>query len=129
MNATEDIQLLREYADSRSEAAFAELVQRHVGLVYSAAARQVHDTGLAEDVTQAVFILLARKARSLRRGTRLSGWLYRTARFAASSALRTESRRKKTERESAQMETNSAEQGVWEQLAPFLDEAMAKLGA
>ncbi len=57
-----DWELLQEYAKHRSESAFAELVQRHLNWVHSSALRQVSDSHLAQDVTQSVFILLARKA-------------------------------------------------------------------
>ncbi|MDB6125493.1 MAG: hypothetical protein JWQ71_4486 [Pedosphaera sp.] len=122
----DDMELLREYALHDSETAFETILNRHVNLVYSAALRQVRDPVLAKEVTQSVFIILARKARSLRSGTVLSGWLYRTARFAANRALRTESRRREHEREAAQMQTEPSH-SIWEQLAPVLDEAMAHL--
>lgn len=125
----DDMELLREYATKGSEAAFETLVQRHVNLVYSAAFRLVHDPMLSGEVTQTVFIILARKARTLRPGTILSGWLYRTAQFAASKALRTELRRRKHEQEAAQMKPEQVDSNfAWEQIAPLLDEGMAHLG-
>ena len=63
-----DQQLLRDYTGRRSEAAFAELVRRHVDFVYSAALRMVRDAHLAEDVTQSVFVALAQNDRRLSRG-------------------------------------------------------------
>src|SRR5437667_3581645 len=78
-----DQQLLRDYAELRSEEAFAELVRRYVDLTYSAALRMVHDTHLAEDVTQSAFMALAQNAHKLGNQTTLSGWLHRTARNIA----------------------------------------------
>ncbi len=127
MQTMDDLELLREYATHDSENAFEALVKGHLNLVYSAALRQVRDPILAGEVTQTVFIILARKARTLKRGTVLSGWLYRTAQFAGAKALRTEWRRRNREQEAAQMEPQQTD-STWEQIAPFLEEAMANLG-
>src|SRR6185436_14024382 len=101
---TADIQLLREYATGQSESAFGTLVSRYTNLVYSAALRQVRDPRLAEEVTQTVFVLLARKAGSLGANTILPSWLYRTARYAALATLKYELRRQRREQE-AHMES------------------------
>lgn len=122
-----DLELLGEYARGQSEAAFTALVERHTGLVYSAALRQVRDPQLAEEITQAVFIVLAKKAHKLRPKVSLVGWLYRAARFAAMDALKSQRRRQQRERRAAQMQTDSDNDPAWEQIGPFLDEAMARL--
>src|SRR6266404_3498322 len=75
----DDLNLLRDYAGRNSDEAFTTLASRYVNLVYSVALRQVRDPHLAEEITQAVFIILARKARSLSPKTILSGWLCRTS--------------------------------------------------
>ena len=84
---TDDMALVREYARGNSEEAFATLVSRHVGLVYSVALRQVGDPHLAEEITQVTFIILARKAASLSSKIISPGWLCRTARYASAHAL------------------------------------------
>src|SRR5215213_2761069 len=96
---TDDMALVQEYARSNSEEAFATLVSRHVNLVYSVALRQVRDPHLAEEVTQATFVVLSRKADSLGAGTILSGWLCRTARFTAGNALKMQQRRQQREQQ------------------------------
>jgi RNA polymerase sigma factor (sigma-70 family) len=128
---SDDMALVRAYAADQSEAAFATLVARHVGLVHSAALRQLRDEHLAQDVTQAVFVLLARKAGSLSPDTVLSGWLYRTALFACADVRRREARRQQREQEAlmeASIETQTSDtQTVWSKLAPILEDAMARL--
>lgn len=125
----DDRKLLREYTANNSEAAFATLVSRHINLVYSVALRHVHDGHLAEEIAQAVFIILAQKAHSLDERIVLSGWLCRVARYVSAKALRTQFRRQQREQE-AYMQSNLNEPSsvVWKELAPLLDGAMEKLG-
>ena len=128
---TENQQLLAEYAATGSEAAFRELVARYVDLVYSAAVRLVNgDTHLAEDVSQTVFVDLARLARTLSQDVMLGGWLHRHACFVASKTLRGERRRLARERQAVEM--NAIEDHTaanLAQVAPILDEAINQLGA
>ena len=126
---SDDMALVREFAASHSEPAFATLVQRHLGLVHSAALRQVGDAHLAEEIAQAVFLILARKAPSLGPKTILSAWLYRTTRYAAGDALKANRRRQAREQEAYMQSTvNQPDADTWAQLAPLLDDAMAELG-
>jgi RNA polymerase sigma factor (sigma-70 family) len=128
MHALNDMQLLQEYATGRSEAAFTALVSRHINLVYSAAMRSVNNPHQAEDITQSVFVTLARKSRALRRGTVLSGWLYQTARLTAANFIRTEMRRQHREQQAfIQSTMNAPEPEAWTRVGPLLDEAMSQL--
>ena len=88
MQDLDDLTLLREYAARQSESAFAELVARRIGFVYAAALRQVRDPHLAEEITQAVFIILAQKAGKISDQTILAGWLFKTTRYAALAQTR-----------------------------------------
>jgi uncharacterized protein (TIGR03435 family) len=124
----DDLNLLKEYARGNSEEAFAMLVSRHVNLVYSVALRSVRDPHLAEEITQAVFIILARKAHSLGDQTILSGWLCRTARYASANALTVQRRRQHREQEAyMQSILNEPESEAWPHIAPLLDGAMEQL--
>src|SRR4051812_5901895 len=92
-----DFELLQKYGRDRSEEAFAALVSRYSDLVYSVAVRQVQNRQLAEEIAQAVFLILVQKARSLTEQTILSGWLFRTTRFVANNTVKREARRAKRE--------------------------------
>ena len=125
---TSDNDLLREFVERQSERAFTELVERHIGLVYSSAVRIVREPALAEDVVQAVFVQLARKASTLRTGDALPGWLYRVTRCQAANALRAECTRRKHETEAMNMRPDENETAqVWESIAPQLEEAIGSL--
>ncbi|MEO6003239.1 MAG: TonB family protein [Opitutus sp.] len=129
----DDRELLRRYAAEGSEPAFAELVQRHLRLVYHTALRLCGgDVHRAQDVTQAVFTDLARKAASLGRRPVLVGWLYTSTRYAAAHAVRGESRRQKREQEAHAMNEIFADAEVdsaaeWERLRPVIDAALHAL--
>src|SRR5580765_6680967 len=104
MDNRDDTLLLTDFARTGSQSSFAELVRRHINLVYGAARRQVAgDCHLADDVTQAVFMILAKKAASLRNGAVLPAWLISTTRYAASNARALESRRRRHEHKAAAM--------------------------
>lgn len=125
-----DSELLRRYVAEKAEPAFAELVHRHIDLVFSAALRQTGgDRQMAEEVTQGVFTDLARKASRLQDHTSLAGWLYTSTRYGASSARRSDRRRQVREQQAiAMQQLLPPEPSVdWDQLRPLLDEAMHAL--
>jgi RNA polymerase sigma factor (sigma-70 family) len=129
MSEADDNELLNRFRESGSDEAFAAIVHRHVSLVYSVALRHTSNSSHAEEITQAVFVILARKATSLDRRAVLSGWLYHTARLTAANFVRSEVRRSRREREALMQSTadEPADQKFWTELSPFLDEAMARL--
>jgi RNA polymerase sigma factor (sigma-70 family) len=128
MQPTDDGVLLRQYSENHSEEAFAALVTRHINLVYSVAVRCVGDPHQAEEVTQAVFITLAKRAAQLRHDKALSSWLFQTTRLTVSNFVRSETRRHRRELE-AQMQSvlNDPGNDLWPSIAPMLDEAVAGL--
>ncbi|HEY3915870.1 MAG TPA: sigma-70 family RNA polymerase sigma factor [Verrucomicrobiae bacterium] len=128
MSQENDDALLREFAKNHSDAAFSALVARHVNLVYSVAPRQVGNSHSAEEISQTVFIILARKAASLRGARALSSWLFQTTRLAANNFLRSEYRRQRRDQEGLMRTVlNQSESQVWPQIAPLLDAAVAEL--
>jgi len=128
---TEDAELLRRYSSEGSEAAFAELTQKHVNLVYSAALRLMQgDVHSAQDVTQQVFAELARRAKQLASHPALVGWLYTTTRLMALKASRTEQRRKTREQEANAMNqllAGDAPEVDWNHLRPVIEDVMHEL--
>ena len=130
MNTPIDAHLLRAYADQGSEDAFAELVRRHMDWVYSASLRMVRDPHLAEDVTQAAFVALARSAPRLADHPVLSGWLHRTAQNIAVQTVRATERRRSREQQAAVMNEllDHDSDATWKWIAPHLDDALGVLG-
>jgi len=126
----DDWQLLRRFVEQNSQEAFAALTARYLNLVYSVCRRDLGDAETAEDVTQAVFLILARKAPSLRRGVVLSGWLFQTARFAAKNARVQAQRRAAYEQKAAeamQQQSEEGEDAAWAEIEPQLNRSLAAL--
>jgi len=123
-----DISLVKEFAATGSETAFGELVSRYINLVFSVALRQTRDHHLAEEVTQAVFIILARKGHGLNEKTVLAGWLCRAARNVAANALTVQHRRQQREQQAyMQSHLNETEPNAWTQVEPLLEQALSEL--
>jgi RNA polymerase sigma factor (sigma-70 family) len=128
MQSMGDSELLREYALRNSEEAFATLVSRHIDMVYSAALRHVANHHLAEEITQAVFVILSRKAATLSPATVLAGWLFRATCLTAANYLRAEIRRAHREQESfMQSNLNEDRADLGCEIAPMLNDAIAAL--
>src|SRR3954469_19909257 len=118
MQVMDEMALLKEYATRNSESAFETLISQHVNFVYSAALRQVRDPHLADEITQAVFVILAQKAGRISEKTILSGWLFKTTRFVALAQTRAAVRRQQREQEAhMQSEIQQATPDpLWEQM-------------
>ncbi len=134
---TDEWGLLQRYALQRDEQAFEALARRYVDLVYGAAVRRVGDHHLAEDITQAVFVILAQKARSIRRGPPLSAWLLMTVRCVARNAMKREARRRRHEHAAESLaasaggacSSNPSDVLIWQEIAAVLDDAVLRLPA
>jgi RNA polymerase sigma factor (sigma-70 family) len=128
-----DWQLIQEWVDQRSESAFSQLVDRHIGFVHACARRQLNNSESAKEVTQSVFILLSEKAGSFREGIILPSWLFRTTRFLAARMLRSENRRKSHETKAASMNSASDYHSqtdmddLWIRMEPHMDSALGSL--
>ncbi|BDI29615.1 hypothetical protein CCAX7_16660 [Capsulimonas corticalis] len=130
-----DRTLLRRYVTQNSEAAFARIIHRHLGLVYATCRREAGDLDLAEDAAQAVFLILAKKAPRLRGGDGLAGWLFQTARLTARNAVRQERSRLRREQAAADAlrreEPPPGDPGKddhsWEAIEPHINAAVARL--
>jgi RNA polymerase sigma factor (sigma-70 family) len=122
-----DLDLLEQFAQQNSQDAFAEIVRRHLDLVYSAALRQVRSPQLAEEIAQSVFADLARDAGKLKPDTILTAWLYAVTRRTAIDVIRKESRRRLREQIAVEMNDMNATATEWAQIEPLLDDAMAAL--
>jgi RNA polymerase sigma factor (sigma-70 family) len=130
----DDTALLTRYVETGCQESFEEIVSRHSGWIYSLSLRAVRDKHLAEDVTQAVFIILAKKASSIHPDTPLSGWLFKTSRFAVSDAIKRRVRMQRRENRAAELFRQASgggltlnEDNVSDEVSAALDEAVACL--
>lgn len=135
-----DRQLLRQFVEHNSQEAFAALMARYLSLVYSVCRRELDDAEMTEDATQTVFLILARKAPTLRRNVILSGWLFQTARFVAKNA-RTQAQRQAAyenkayeqkayeQKAAGKMDRQlGVEDTAWAEIEPLLNQSLAALG-
>jgi RNA polymerase sigma factor (sigma-70 family) len=123
----DDSQLLASYGHDPAAGALQELIKRHLDFVYAAALRQTRDPHLAQDVTQAVFLLFSQRASRLKPGTLVKGWLFNTTRYVVANSRRAEARRKSYEREAAAMRCEIVREDRWSDISPHLDDALAGL--
>jgi RNA polymerase sigma factor (sigma-70 family) len=127
----DDPELLRRYAYESSQEAFAELVRRHLDLVFKTALRSCGgDAHRAQDVAQVVFAGLASKAASLAVRPSLAGWLYTSTRYSAAQMVRSEARRQAREQKAHESEAllrGDESAADWELLKPAIDDALRSL--
>jgi len=123
-----DGELLRRFVTDREDAAFTALVQRHGAMVLGVCQRLLGDFHLAEDAFQATFIVLARKAATVRSRTSLGTWLYAVAQRVAMKAKAKSALRRDRERESGNMpRAEHLDEHTWQELRPIIDEEIGRL--
>lgn len=130
MSERSDTEVLRAFVRHGDQSAFADVVRRHLDLVYATALRKVEDTGAAEEIAQNVFSALARKAWRFAPDDSLPAWLYKTTLLEAKEWVRGELRRRRREQTAAELGTtmrNPDEQTAYRALVPLLDEALLSL--
>jgi RNA polymerase sigma factor (sigma-70 family) len=126
-----DWRLLDDYVGNRCESAFSKLVERHMNLVYLTCRREINNDQLAEDATQQVFILLARKAPQLRKSVTISGWLYKAAVWVSRDLLKHEVKRMACESENMTMDIENQDryQTDWDKADQWLSEGLNGLSS
>jgi RNA polymerase sigma factor (sigma-70 family) len=128
-NGTSDEALIAAFGKSASDEAFAALVKKYLGVVLGIAVRRTGDRGLAEEIAQNVFTILARKARRLKPGAPLAGWIHRATMIECAEAMRREcAHRTKMSAISVHLLTHLGGREVWRDALPVLDEAIDALG-
>src|SRR5471032_311601 len=131
MPGLSDSDLLQDYVKNGSDEAFAQIVERHTDMVYAFCFRQMRNRELAEDAAQTVFIILSKKAASLKRETVLPGWLFKTARFAIANALKIEARKRRIQTRAQAMaqtaHSSATLRAVNDDAFALLDDALGRL--
>lgn len=125
-----DFEWLQQFARAGNQSAFRDLVRRHIDLVFATALRKVGDPGGAEEISQNVFSVLARKAWQFAPDDSLPAWLHKTALLESQAWLRGEMRRRRREQTAADLGTTMKtpdEQPAFRALVPLLDEALMSL--
>jgi RNA polymerase sigma factor (sigma-70 family) len=125
-----DFELLQRFTRDGEQSAFTDLVRRHLDLVFATALRKVEDTGVAQEVAQNVFAVLARKAWQFAPDDSLPAWLHKAALLESKSWLRGELGRRRREQTAAELRTTMQtpeEQPAFQALLPLLDEALLSL--
>src|SRR5262245_194147 len=126
MSAT-DLELLASYARQKGDDVFAEIVRRHLNLVYGVALRQVRSRQVAEEIDQSVFLELADQASRLSSDTILAAWLYKVTHRISLNSVRAEIRRQAREHTALEMNAMNANTTDWKEIEPLLDEGMLSL--